>query len=812
MQVLNPMKLFVTFWSLIFTVFALTGCDTSETASGPPGGQAPVEAGYRDLNNNGRLDTYEDESAQMVARVADLLSRLTLEQKVRLVSGLGMNMNPDQSGDFETVPGAAGYTYPIDELGMPSIVLADGPAGLRIWPERTGEERTYYATAFPIETSLASSWDTDLIESVGRAMGDEVKEYGVDVLLAPGMNIHRDPRGGRNFEYYSEDPFLSGHMAGALINGVESVGVGATPKHYVANNQETNRVMVDTIVSERALREIYLRGFEIAVKKSDPWAIMSAYNKVNGIAVSEHRPLLVDVLREEWGFSGVVMTDWFAGYDPVAQMVTGNELLMPGQEDRTLQIHEAVLNGDLDEAILDRNVALIIEMVFKSPTFAGYAHSDDPDLKANAKTARVAAAESAVLLKNEKRVLPLTFSTKKIAAFGIGSYEFVSGGTGSGDVNESYTVALIEGLTNREYEVDKSLQEIYELYIAGEKLKLPKKKSFFELVPPLPEMPLDSDLLDGAAVANDIALLTIGRNSGEFQDRELKGDFYLTEVERAMIDGVSSAFHRAGKKVVVILNIGNVIETASWRGQADAILLPWQGGQEAGNAVVDVLTGDVNPSGKLPTTFPIRYEDVPSSDTFPGIEIPGEEISIAGGLLKAKPSRVEYEDDIFVGYRYYDTFDVSPAYEFGYGLSYTRFDYSDITIAANGGFSITVTVTNAGAVAGREVIQLYVTAPEGNLVKPAKELKGFSKTSELPPGASETVTFELSSNDLASFHDDRAAWISEGGEYLVSVGASSRDIRSAASFILEKEVVVADNLIDLSPDTNPKRLPLSMRP
>jgi beta-glucosidase len=812
MQVLNPMKLLVTFWSLILTVFALTGCDTSETASAPQGGQAPVEAGYRDLNNNGRLDTYEDESAQMVARVADLLSRLTLEQKVRLVSGLGMNMNLDQPGDFETVPGAAGYTYPIDELGIPSIVLADGPAGLRIWPKRTGEERTYYATAFPIETSLASSWDTDLIESVGRAMGDEAKEYGVDVLLAPGMNIHRDPRGGRNFEYYSEDPFLSGHMAGALINGVESVGVGATPKHYVANNQETNRVMVDTIVGERALREIYLRGFEIAVKKSDPWAIMSAYNKVNGIAVSEHRPLLVDVLREEWGFSGVVMTDWFAGYDPVAQMIAGNELLMPGQENRTLQIHEAVLNGDLDEAILDRNVALIIEMVFKSLTFAGYAHSDDPDLKANAKTARVAAAESAVLLKNEKRVLPLTFSTKKIATFGIGSYEFVSGGTGSGDVNESYTVALIDGLTNREYEVDKSLQEIYEPYIAGEKLKLPKKKFFFESVPPLPEMPLGSDLLDGAAVANDIALLTIGRNSGEFQDRGLKGDFYLTEAERAMIDGVSSAFHRAGKKVVVILNIGNVIETASWRGQADAILLPWQGGQEAGNAVVDVLTGDVNPSGKLPTTFPIRYEDVPSSDTFPGVEIPGEEISIAGGLLKAKPSRVEYEDDIFVGYRYYDTFDVSPAYEFGYGLSYTRFEYSDVTIAANGGFSITVTVTNAGAVAGREVIQLYVSAPEGNLVKPAKELKGFAKTSELPPGASETVTFELSSNDLASFHDDRAAWLAEGGEYLVSVGASSRDIRSVASFILEKEVVVADNLIDLSPDTNPERLPSSIRP
>ncbi|MGI9322189.1 MAG: glycoside hydrolase family 3 protein, partial [Pseudomonadales bacterium] len=537
------------------------------------------------------------------------------------------------------------------------------------------------------------------------------------------MNIHRDPRGGRNFEYYSEDPLLSGHMAAAMINGVQSEGVGATPKHYAANNQETSRFALDTIVSERALREIYLRGFEIAVKESRPWAIMSAYNLINGTYASQHKALLATVLRDEWGFDGVVMTDWFAGMDNTpAQMRAGNELLMPGTPQGTEQLRKALAAGELDEATLDRNLRYLLGVVLKSPTSQGYNYSNKPDLVAHAQIARAAAAEGIVLLKNDDKTLPLGADIRRIAAFGNTSYDFISSGTGSGDVNEAYTVSLVEGLEGQGYQIDAALKATYTDYIKEEKAKVPPKKAFWEPDQLPSEMPLSSELIAQQAASAQLALITLGRTSGEFFDRSLEGDFYLTAAEQALIADVSQAFKAAGKRTILILNIGNVVESASWRDQPDAIVLPWQGGQEAGNALMDVLTGAVNPSGKLPMTFPADYQDVPAVDNFPGIATADEPIKFAG-LFEVQPMRVDYEEGVYVGYRYYDAFDVAPAYEFGYGLSYTDFSYDKLSMSSNSfvdEMKVSITITNTGDVSGKEVVQLYLAAPPGGLDKPRR--------------------------------------------------------------------------------------------
>jgi len=734
------------------------------------------------------------------AKAKELVSKMTLDEKVNLVVGLGMKMpgmTPSSGAlvgqTMDKVAGAAGTTFAIDHLGLPTTVVADGPAGLRIEPKRANDNNTYYATAFPVGTLLASTWDTKLIEEVGRAMGNEVKEYGVDVLLGPGMNIHRNPLGGRNFEYYSEDPLIAGKVAAAMVNGIESNGVGTSIKHFAVNNQERNRNSVNANVSERALREIYLKGFQIAIKESNPWTVMSSYNKLNGTYTSEEHDLLTTILRKEWGFKGLVMTDWFGGKDAVAQMKAGNDLLMPGTPTQAKAILEAINNGTLDKKILDENAERIVSYILGTQSFKKYAFSNKPDLKAHAAVARAAAAEGMILLRNEGKALPLA-NVKNIAAFGNTSYDFISGGTGSGDVNEEYTISLVQGLSNAGYLVDEEIKTLYSNHLTDYKTKHPKKEFFQEFMnptPTAPELNVDDNLFSKKAAEADIALITIGRNAGEGADRKVENDFNLSEAEQALIKKVADAFHAKNKKVVVVMNVGGVIETASWRDKVDAILLSWQPGLEAGNAVADVLSGKVNASGKLATTFPVKYEDEPSAKNFPGKEFPEKaEPGMFG--MKQIPAEVTYEEGIYVGYRYYNTFNVKPAYEFGYGLSYTDFKYGNLSLSSktfDKDITATITITNTGKVAGKEVVELYITAAKGKLDKPSEELKGFAKTGLLQPGASETLTFTIDANALASFDTGATAWIADAGNYTVKIGASSANIKQAADFSLAKPIV-----------------------
>ena len=731
------------------------------------------------------------------ASLDEVIGAMTLEEKAHLVIGTGM---AGFSGDSavigstkKLVPGAAGTTYPIERLGIPGVVLADGPAGLRIDPTREGDEATYYCTHFPIGTLLASTWDTALMERVGQAIGNEVLEYGADVLLAPALNIHRNPLCGRNFEYYSEDPIVSGKMAAAYVRGVQSQGVGTSIKHFALNNQETNRMANDACVSPRAIREIYLKGFEIAVKESDPWTVMSSYNYLNGTYTSESRELQTTVLRDEWGFRGMVMTDWFGGKDAVAQMEAGNDMLQPGRKEQYDAIVAGVKSGALKEEVLDRNVRRILEMILRTPRFKGYRFSNKPDLKAHAEVTRQSATEGMVLLENRNATLPLGGEVKKVALFGCTSYDFVAGGTGSGNVNRAYTVSLLEGLKNGGYQVDGRMQPLYEQHIAAENERnRPKDDSPFARFMPLPrpaEMVLTPAVLQEQVAANDVALITLGRLSGEFMDRTTQ-DFNLSREENQLIADVCRAFHAVGKKVVVVLNIGGVIETASWKALPDAILLAWQAGQEGGNSVADILSGKASPSGKLTMTFPVQFADAASSANFP-INVKANIDITNSGTKKSDTRNVDYtlyEEDIYVGYRYFDTFRKQVSYPFGYGLSYTTFAYDKAAVKAdNGVYTVSVEVKNTGKVAGKEVVQLYVSAPDAAVNKPEKELKAFAKTKELKPGESVVVTLKVNADGLASYDEAASAWVVTPGNYKFLVGASSRDIKAT----LEAEVAAA---------------------
>ena len=698
-------------------------------------------------------------------------------------------MNGVTSGVAAQVPGAAGNTRPIARLGIPGTVLADGPAGLRIQPTRQGTSQTFYCTGFPVGTLLASSWDTALVEEVTTAMGNEVHEYGVDVLLAPGMNIHRNPLCGRNFEYFSEDPLLSGKMAAAYVRGIQSNGVGTSIKHYAANNQETNRNENDARVSERALREIYLKNFEIAVKESAPWTVMSSYNQINGEYTQQKKDLLTTILRDEWGYQGIVMTDWGSKANTVKSAWSGNDLMEPGNQTEIDRIVAGVKDGSLAIEDVDRNVRHMLEYIVRTPSFAKYKYSNKPDLKAHAQVARKAAGESMVLLRNEG-VLPLK-GNEKVALYGISALDFVAGGTGSGDVNKAYVVNMEDAMVNAGFQLDKTLSDYYKAYIAYDKAQTTLSGTVFSWFTShkLAEIAIPATAIANEAKANDVAVVVLGRNAGEGADRKQIDDFELTTVERDLLRDVSTAFHASGKPVVVVLNIGGVIETNSWKNLVDAIVLPWSPGQEGANAVADVLTGKVNPSGKLPMTFPLNFMDHPSSANFPYNYQAAQNTGWGWGPRQPQKDvdYTEYKEGIYVGYRYFSTAGVEVSYPFGFGLSYTSFAYGKPSVKATAkGFEASITVTNTGTVAGKEVVELYVTAPEAGLAKPACELKAFAKTRELKPGESQTLTLKVDNYGIASFNDAASAWEAPAGVYKLYFGASVADIRATAEYKLKK--------------------------
>ena len=717
--------------------------------------------------------------------IDEILKAMTPEEKVQLVVGAGKKTTRQgvPTGTIELIKDAAGMTKAIDRLGITAAVVADGPAGLRIASTRDGSDDTYYCTGFPVGVLLASSWDTELVEKVTTAMGNEVLEYGVDILLAPGQNIQRNVLCGRNFEYFSEDPLLSGKISAAYVKGVQRNGVGTSVKHFVANNQETNRFNVNAIVSQRALRELYLKSFEITVKEAKPWTIMSSYNRVNGPYTCENKDLLTTILRDEWGFDGIVMTDWTGQKNTVAQILAGNDLMMPGEKEQREELMEALQSGKISEKDLDICVRRILELVVKTPRFSGYPFSNKPDLEAHALIGRQAAAESMVLLKNEDNTLPLK-ADGKVALYGLGSLRFYAGGAGSGDVNKPYVVNMVQACQNAGFTVNQGLVDFYQanLDLYNSRIQLDGRMIWPSARQEEPV--LEKAWIERQAATEDIAIVVLTRNAWEGGDRPLNGGFDLTKEEHQLLKDVSAAYHAKGKKMIVVLNVGGVVETASWKGLADAILLPWTPGQDGANAILDVITGKVNPSGKTTISFPVAYTDDPSMANFP------YDIDNRGGyrmdLKDAKRKdidHVNYEEDIYVGYRHYETFGKEVSYPFGFGLSYTSFTYSKPAVkATKDGFAASITVTNTGSASGREIVQLYVTAPSGGLEKPARELKSFAKTRKLAPGESETLTITVDKYSLASFNESASQWETAAGRYDIQFGAAVNDIRAHAAY------------------------------
>ena len=746
--------------------------------------------------------------------VDEVIKAMTLEEKVDVLIGCGMAM-----GEEVKFPGTAGRTRDIPRLGIPSAYMADGPHRLHMTKTRDWDSKTYITTELPSETNVAASFDTEAAYVLGTVIGAEVRDFGLDVLLAPGVNLMRSALCGRNNEYYSEDPVLAGKIAAGYINGIQSQGSGTCLKHFAINNQETNRNNNDSRLSQRAIRELYLKNFEIAVKESNPWSIMTSYNRSQGKYTCEDRDLTETILREEWGWNGLVMSDWNAGKDAVASIKAGNDMLQPGQARQREAILAAAKDGSLDVALIDLSVKRTLEFVLKCHTPNGYVYPNETDLKGHAQVVRQYGAESMVLLKNDDNTLPFNPAAHRsldaaharhIAFYGCTSYDMVPAAMGFGGTNVGpYIVSMVEAARNAGMAPDMSLAKTYKQHIADKnKENYPNGMPPFSITAPLraAELVPTAEMLAENVKNNDIAVITLGRTSGEGADRK-REHFFLTQEEKDLFKVVAEAYHKAGKKVIAVLNVCGPIETAAISENADAILCAFEPGQECGNSVMDVLTGKVNPSGRLPMTWQVAFGDAPADQNFPAdyvFDMSAFAKAYSGGSAKdaaeraqreAEPVLVkdvdytEYQEGIYIGYRYFDTFNKAVAFPFGFGLSYTTFDYEIVSSAINGmQCEMEVKVTNTGNVAGKEVVQAYVKAPKGKLDKPSKELKAFGKTRELQPGESQTLTLKWSVLDMASFDEKASAWVADKGVYEFMAAAASNNVKCSAQQKLAKAV------------------------
>ena len=660
--------------------------------------------------------------------VQSILAQMTLEEKAALCTGA-----------------SKWTTTPIERLGVPEMIVSDGPHGVRrVTDLHAIAKDSLPATCFPTASCLAATWDVDLLHKMGQALAEECIALNVDVLLGPGVNMKRSPLGGRNFEYFSEDPFLAGEMAASFVNGVQSRGVGTSLKHYAANNQEFQRFSISAEIDERTLREIYLPAFEKVVKQAQPWTVMCSYNKVNGTFASEHHYLLNEILKDEWGFEGLVVSDWGAVRNRVAALKAGLDWEMPGpQERRVREVVEAVRSGELDEAVLDESVRRILGIVFKASQTV---KKGTFDAEAHHELARQIAAEGMVLLKNNG-LLPLK-EQQHIAVIGRSAENAHFQGGGSSHINPTRVAMPFRELQARAGNAELTYAEGY-----------PGDNTFRQ------------DLIDQAATlaqAAEVALLYIALPTYKESEGYDRKDLDLTEQQVALIQAVASV----QPNTVVVLNNGAPVAMSAWIDSVAAVLEGWMMGQAGGAALADILFGRVNPSGKLAETFPLKLADTPAHLNWPG-----------------EAGQVRYGEGLFIGYRYYDAKQMPVLFPFGYGLSYTTFAYSNPKVSAQtfkdvDGLTVTVDVTNTGRLAGKEIVQVYVHDKSAGLVRPEKELKGFAKV-ELAPGETKTVSIPLDFRAFAFYHPKHKRWISEAGDFELLIGASAADLRCRLTVTLE---------------------------
>lgn len=663
--------------------------------------------------------------------IQSILSQMTLEEKAALCTGA-----------------STWTTTPIERLGVPEMIVSDGPHGVRRVPDVhviTGESLP--ATCFPTASCLASTWDVNLVKRVGQALGEECVALNVDVLLGPGANMKRSPLGGRNFEYFSEDPYLAGELAANFIQGVQSQGVGTSLKHYAVNNQEFQRFSISAEVDARTLREIYLPAFEKAVKQGQPWTVMCSYNKVNGTFASENEALLTTILKEEWGFEGLVVSDWGAVRDRVAALKAGLDWEMPGpQERRVQQVIDAVNSGELDEAVLDEAVRRILRIVEKAKQTPKGGQFDVED---HHQLARRAAAEGMVLLKNNG-ILPLR-DKQYIAVIGDSAVHAHFQGGGSSHINPTQVAVPLNELKTQAGNAEITFTEGY-----------PKDDSFRQ------------DLIDEAVALSknaDVSILYIALPTFKESEGWDRADLDLTVQQIALIKAVAAV----QPNTVVVLNNGAPVAMSAWIDDVAAVLESYMMGQAGGLAVADVLFGRVNPSGKLAETFPLKLTDTPARINWPG-----------------EAGAVRYGEGLFIGYRYYDAKGMDVLFPFGYGLSYTTFEYSNARISTArfkdvDGITVSVDVTNTGNTAGKETVQFYVHDKQAGLVRPEKELKGFAKV-EVQPGETRTVSVDLDFRAFAFYHPEYQQWITEDGDFEILIAANAADVRERLTVTLESTV------------------------